>query len=275
VPEVSTESLAVPVPGGVLELSWAAVTDTGRRREVNQDAMFASYPLFVVADGMGGHVGGEIASASTIDRLRAVADGGQVSPKTIEKALARAVKDIASHPEATDDGTGTTVTGVFLDTTGEAAHWVTLNIGDSRVYLLRDGAIVQITTDHSVVQELVAAGRLSPEEAENHPYGNVITRAVGPSEGVTPDYVRLDVTEGDRFVICSDGLTKELTDYGIRHFLDENPDPADAASAMLEAALENGGRDNITIIVLDVGRPADAAAQSDSAADDDSSPAGE
>ena len=274
-PEVSTESLAVPVPGGVLELSWAAVTDTGRRREVNQDAMFASYPLFVVADGMGGHVGGEIASASTIDRLRAVADGGHVSPKTIEKALARAVKDIASHPEATDDGTGTTVTGVFLDTTGEAAHWVTLNIGDSRVYLVRDGAIVQITTDHSVVQELVAAGRLSPEEAENHPYGNVITRAVGPSEGVTPDYVRLDVTEGDRFVICSDGLTKELTDYGIRHFLDENPDPADAASAMLEAALENGGRDNITIIVLDVGRPADAAAQGDSAADDDSSPGGE
>jgi serine/threonine protein phosphatase PrpC len=275
VPEVSTESLAVPVPGGVLELSWAAVTDTGRRREVNQDAMFASYPLFVVADGMGGHVGGEIASASTIDRLRAVADGGQVSPKTIEKALARAVKDIASHPEATDDGTGTTVTGVFLDTTGEAAHWVTLNIGDSRVYLLRDGAIVQITTDHSVVQELVAAGRLSPEEAENHPYGNVITRAVGPSEGVTPDYVRLDVTEGDRFVICSDGLTKELTDYGIRHFLEENSDPADAASAMLEAALENGGRDNITIIVLDVARPVDAAAQRDSTADDDSSPAGE
>ena len=265
VPEVSTQSLAVPVPGGVLELSWAAVTDTGRRREVNQDAMFAVYPLFVVADGMGGHVGGEIASASAIERLHAVADSGTVTPKTIEKALARAVKDIASHPEATDDGTGTTVTGVFLDTSGDAAHWVTLNIGDSRVYLVRDGAIVQITTDHSVVQELVAAGRLSPEEAENHPYGNVITRAVGPTDGVTPDYVRLDVVTGDRFVICSDGLTKELTDYGIRHFLEENADAGDAASAMLEAALENGGRDNITIIVLDVGRPAD----DDSSTDED------
>ena len=262
-PEVSTQSLAVPVPGGVLELSWAAVTDTGRRREVNQDAMFAAYPLFVVADGMGGHVGGEIASASAIERLHAVADSGTVTPKTIEKALARAVKDIASHPEATDDGTGTTVTGVFLDTSGDAAHWVTLNIGDSRVYLVRDGAIVQITTDHSVVQELVAAGRLSPEEAENHPYGNVITRAVGPSEGVTPDYVRLDALDGDRFVICSDGLTKELTDYGIRHFLEENADAGDAASAMLEAALENGGRDNITIIVLDVGRPADDVSSTD------------
>jgi serine/threonine protein phosphatase PrpC len=253
VPEISTQSRIVPVPGGGLQLSWATATDTGRRREVNQDAVFASFPLFVVADGMGGHVGGEIASARTIERLRDVADAGTVTPKKIEKALARAVKDIAAHPEATDDGTGTTVTGLFLDTAGDAPHWVTLNIGDSRVYLVRDGSIVQITTDHSVVQELVAAGRLSPEEAENHPYGNVITRAVGPSEGVTPDYVRLDVVEGDRFVICSDGLTKELTDYGIRHFLDENADPAAAVSAMLDAALENGGRDNITIVVLDVG----------------------
>ncbi|MFE7846496.1 PP2C family protein-serine/threonine phosphatase [Microbacterium sp. NPDC057407] len=252
-PEVSTQSRTVDVPGGSLKLSWAAVTDTGRRREVNQDAVFAAFPLFVVADGMGGHVGGEIASASTIDRLKPLAESGAVTPKAIEKALAKAVKDIAAHPEATDDGTGTTLTGVYLDTSGDAAHWVTLNIGDSRVYLVRDGSIIQITTDHSVVQELIASGRLSPEEAENHPYGNVITRAVGPSEGVTPDYVRLDVARGDRFVICSDGLTKELTDYGIRHFLDENPDPADAVQAMLDAALENGGRDNITIIVLDVG----------------------
>lgn len=270
--QVSTQSMTVPVPGGSLDLAWAAATDTGRRREVNQDAMFAVYPLFVVADGMGGHVGGEIASASTIERLRAVAESGVVTPKTIEKALVRAVKDIASHPEATDDGTGTTVTGVFLDTAGEAPHWVTLNIGDSRVYLLRDGAIAQVTTDHSVVQELVAAGRLSPEEAENHPYGNVITRAVGPSDGVTPDYVRLDVTPGDRFVICSDGLTKELTDYGIRHFLDENPDPADAVTAMLDAALENGGRDNITIIVLDVGRAPDSSDEDETSQPEGSAP---
>jgi len=98
----------------------------------------------------------------------------------------------------------------------------------------------------------VAAGRLSPEEAENHPYGNVITRAVGPSESVRPDYARLEVVDGDRFVVCSDGLTKELTDYGIQHFLAENDDPARAVDAMLDAALENGGRDNITVIVLDV-----------------------
>jgi protein phosphatase len=273
-PEVSTQSSTVPIPGGVLELSWAAVTDTGRRREVNQDAFFAAYPLFVVADGMGGHVGGEIASASTIDRLTAVADAGVVNPKTNEKALARAVKDNASQPEATDDGTGTTVTGVFLDTSGEAAHWVTLTTGDSRVYLVRFCGIVHFTTDLSVVQELIAAGRLSPEEAENHPYGNVITRAVGPSDGVKPDYVRLDIADGDRFVICSDGLTKELTDYGIRHFLDENPDPAAAVTAMLDAALENGGRDNITIVVLDVTDPsAPRAAVAADASDDEDLPA--
>ncbi|MDN3497491.1 protein phosphatase 2C domain-containing protein [Planococcus sp. APC 4015] len=252
--EVSTQSATVAAPGGDLVLTWAAVTDRGRRRDINQDAMLATYPLFVVADGMGGHIGGEIASASAVDRLQPLADAGTVSPRTIEKALARAVKDIASHPETTDEGTGTTVTGVFLDTTGATAHWVTLNIGDSRVYLMREGSIAQVTTDHSVVQELIAAGRLSPEEAESHPYGNVITRAVGPSDGVIPDYVRLEVVDGDRFVICSDGLTKELTDYGIQHFLTENADPADAVLAMLDAALENGGRDNVTVIVLDVAR---------------------
>lgn len=253
-PQLTTHTRSIPVDGAVIELAWAEATDTGRRREINQDAVLTSYPLFVVADGMGGHIGGEIASASTVERLSAMVDAGGVTPKAIEKALSRAVKDITAHPEATDEGTGTTVTGVFLDTSQRPPHWVTLNIGDSRVYLLRDGDIVQITTDHSVVQELVAAGRLSPEEAENHPYGNVITRAVGPTDSVKPDYVRLDVIDGDRFVVCSDGLTKELTDFGIRHFLDENRDPAKAVEAMMDAALENGGRDNITIIVLDVAR---------------------
>ena len=254
VPEAATQSRTVPLQDGALELQWSAITHTGRRREVNQDAVLAEYPLFVVADGMGGHIGGEIASSRTIERLRAVVGKGEVTPKTIEKALARAVADIASHPEATDDGTGTTVTGVYLDTSTPEPTWVTLNIGDSRVYLFRDGGLAQVTTDHSVVQELISSGRLSPEEAENHPYGNVITRAVGPSDGVSPDYVRLEVQDGDRFVVCSDGLTKELTDYGILHFLLQHEDPTEAAVDMLEAALENGGRDNITIIVLNVRR---------------------
>ncbi|WP_308123032.1 PP2C family protein-serine/threonine phosphatase [Microbacterium marinilacus] len=244
------------LPTGVeAVLTWAGATHRGRKRDINQDALLTAYPLFVVADGMGGHIGGEIASASTVDRLQRMVGKGPVTPEAIEKALVKAVRDIGDHPETTDEGTGTTVTGVYLDITDDDATWVALNIGDSRVYLQRDDALAQVTTDHSLVQELVAAGRLSPEEAENHPYGNVITRAVGPSEGAVPDYVRLDVRDGDRFVICSDGLTKELTDYGILHFLRLHADPAAAVDAMLEAALENGGRDNITIVVLDVAVP--------------------
>lgn len=256
---VSTDSRTVTLPGGdALHLNWYGATDTGRRREANQDDFLALYPLFVVADGMGGHVGGEIASSSTVTRLKAIAAKGKVTPKSIERALSRAVADIASHPETTDEGTGTTVTGVFLELEPGRESWVSLNIGDSRVYLMREGQLDQLTTDHSVVQELIAAGRLSPEEAENHPYGNVITRAVGPSDRVAPDYVRVEIVDGDRFVICSDGLTKELTDYGIQHFLTQHPDPQGAVEAMMSAALENGGRDNITIIVLDVRRSSKA-----------------
>ncbi|GAA1241232.1 protein phosphatase 2C domain-containing protein [Microbacterium phyllosphaerae] len=235
-----------------LLLSWAGVTDVGRRRENNQDAFFAEYPLFIVADGMGGHAGGEIASQSTVTRLEAVVASGAVERDAIEGALQLAVGDIADHPETTDEGTGTTLTGVFLEFENDEPHWVALNIGDSRVYLLRDDRLVQVTTDHSVVQELIAAGKISPEEAEGHPYSNVITRAVGASELTAPDYVTLDVRAGDRFVICSDGLTKELTDYGIQHFLRENADPGAAVDAMLAAALENGGRDNVTLVIVQI-----------------------
>ncbi|CAH0128265.1 Serine/threonine phosphatase stp [Microbacterium oxydans] len=250
--ETTTTTRSVTVAQRHLLLSWAGVTDQGRRRDNNQDAFLADYPLFVVADGMGGHAGGEIASQSTVTRLQGVVTDGAVTRPAIEHALERAVADIADHPETTDEGTGTTLTGVFLDLEAEQPQWVSLNIGDSRVYLLRDDRLVQVTTDHSVVQELIAAGKLSPEEAEGHPYSNVITRAVGASELTPPDYLTIDVQQGDRFVICSDGLTKELTDYGIQHFLREHAEPGPAVDAMLAAALENGGRDNVTLIIVQV-----------------------
>lgn len=262
-----TKTQRVTVAQRPLLLSWAGVTDQGRRRETNQDAFLADYPLFIVADGMGGHAGGEIASRSTVSRLQALVAAGEVGRPGIESALELAVGDIADHPETTDEGTGTTLTGVFLDSEGDEAHWVALNIGDSRVYLLRDDRLVQVTTDHSVVQELIAAGKLSPEEAEGHPYSNVITRAVGASELTAPDYVSIDLRPGDRFVICSDGLTKELTDYGIQHFLREHLDPAAAVDAMLSAALENGGRDNVTLIVLQVADEADSSSPSEDTAE--------
>ena len=250
--ETTTKTRGVTAGERRFQLSWAGVTDVGLRRETNQDSYFAEYPLFIVADGMGGHAGGEIASQRTIARLEALLDAGEVSRERIESALELVVGDIAAHPETTDEGTGTTLTGVFLESEGDDVRWVALNIGDSRVYLLRDERLVQVTTDHSVVQELIAAGKISPDEAEGHPYSNVITRAVGASELTAPDYVTIDVRAGDRFVICSDGLTKELTDYGIQHFLKENADPGAAVDAMLAAALENGGRDNVTLVIVQV-----------------------
>jgi protein phosphatase len=250
VPETTTQTHRV---SDELQLSWAGTTDRGRRRENNQDAYLAKFPLFVVADGMGGHAGGEIASQNTVARLDEMLGQGDVTDAGIQQALHLAIDDIHSHPETTDEGTGTTLTGVYLERGEDGVwQWTALNIGDSRVYLKRDDRLVQVTTDHSVVQELIASGKISPEEADGHPYSNVITRAVGASELVAPDYVSVDLRDEDRLVICSDGLTKELTDYGILHFLREHDDPADAVDAMVEAALENGGRDNVTLIVLRV-----------------------
>ncbi|WP_309129618.1 protein phosphatase 2C domain-containing protein [Microbacterium sp.] len=260
-PETTTHTHSV---SDDLRLEWAGVTDRGRRRENNQDAFLARFPLFVVADGMGGHAGGEIASQSTISRLEALVDDGTVSARDLEEALQLAVDDIHEHPETTDEGTGTTLTGVFLDRDEGEWRWIALNIGDSRVYLKRGERLIQVTTDHSVVQELIASGKISPEEADGHPYSNVITRAVGANELLPPDYVSVDVQDDDRLVICSDGLTKELTDYGILHFLRENPDPGAAVDAMLEAALENGGRDNVTLIVLRVMTGGSSSTEADS-----------
>src|SRR5690606_32525707 len=145
VPETTTQTHRI---GDALQVSWAGLTDRGRRRENNQDAYLARFPLFVVADGMGGHAGGEIASGSTVQRLDAMLDAGGVTTAAIETALVEAVEDIRRHPEATDEGTGTTLTGVFLDGGEDGSpRWVALNIGDSRVYLKRGDRLMQVTTD--------------------------------------------------------------------------------------------------------------------------------
>ncbi|SEC05938.1 protein phosphatase [Paramicrobacterium humi] len=248
-----TDSRTVTVRGTTLTLSWATATHVGRKREVNQDSVMGVFPIFAVADGMGGYSAGEIASAAVVDRLSALAaTGADVTEAGIEEALRGAVKDLADSDEDIDAGTGTTVTGIVFSPDGDDATWNVFNIGDSRVYVLRDEELEQVTTDHSVVQELIAIGAISPEEAETHPHGNVITRAVGFTEDPVPDYLRRPVEAGTRWVICSDGLTKELTDFGIQHFLERGAEPLDAANLMIEAAVENGGRDNVTVLVLDV-----------------------
>lgn len=250
--DVRTGSGAVDLSDGrTLSLNWAAVTDTGRKRQVNQDALIVELPVFAVADGMGGHDAGEVASAAVVERFRGlVAEGKNVDRGTIEGALRDAVEDMFNEVGHSDLGTGTTVTGLMLAST-PSPGWTVFNIGDSRVYRLLGDELIQVTLDHSVVQELIAIGAITPDEAETHPHGNVITRAVGFTEDPVPDYTDVPATSGARWLVCSDGLTKELTDYGLQHFLMRAESPKEAVELMVTAALDNGGRDNVSAIVLD------------------------
>lgn len=255
------ESGRVTVAGAgdaaTVTIAWAAATETGLVRANNQDSYCAGPPVFVVADGMGGHSAGEVASQAVARRFAELASDGFAEPESIARALLNAVEDIRraseTNPESgIDAGTGTTATGIALCAGEAGPEWLIFNIGDSRVYLWQEDALYQVTTDHSVVQELVAAGKITAAEAEVHPYGNVITRAVGFTEEPRADYSRLAVRAGTRLLICSDGLSKELTGHGIAHFLGSADSVEQAAETLTEAALNNGGRDNVTVIVVEV-----------------------
>ena len=235
-----------------IELSWHALTDVGRKRETNQDSYVCVPPVFAVADGMGGHSAGEIASAAVVRRLAELGGNAPVTEEDIDEALSDAVDDIELDAGDTELGTGTTVTGVCIGTADEDPTWKVFNIGDSRVYQYFKGALSQITVDHSVVQHLMDTGAITEEEAEVHPHANIITRAVGFNEDPIPDYTSLALIPGQRILICSDGLTKELTDIGIQHFLATAGTAEEAATTLVQEALENAGRDNVTVIVIDV-----------------------
>lgn len=245
----------VTVPGtdgARITLTWAALTDKGYRRAANEDSLIAKAPIFAVADGMGGHSAGDIASAAVVNRLAERVSTQYVDEHGIDASLRAAVSDMEKGAGRTDLGTGTTVTGFALTMAGGHPSWLVFNIGDSRVYELEDGELRQLTVDHSIVQELLDAGAITPSEAEVHPHSNVITRAVGFNEDPVPDFSLVPVVAGTRLLACSDGLTKELTEHGIRHYLTIGTSPLDTAGRLMDAALGNGGRDNVTVVVVDV-----------------------
>ena len=235
-----------------VELSWFGITDVGTRRETNQDSYLTVPPVFAVADGMGGHSAGEVASAAVVRRLNELSGDLAVSDEHLLELLTQAVDDIEIDAGDTELGAGTTVTGVIIGEEAGGPVWKVFNIGDSRVYQYFKGALSQITVDHSVVQHLLDTGAITEEEAEVHPHANVITRAVGLGEAPLPDYSSLALIPGQRILICSDGLTKELTDVGIQYFLSTQKTAEDAARTLVEQALNNAGRDNVTVVVIDV-----------------------
>ncbi|MEI7814038.1 MAG: Stp1/IreP family PP2C-type Ser/Thr phosphatase [Coriobacteriia bacterium] len=230
--------------------SWAALSDIGRVRTHNEDSVLAQPPLFVVADGMGGHEAGEVASSIAIETIR---DHAPRRPDA--KALARAVKAanrevIRSAREGYGkQGMGTTMTAAIV----EGTHIAIAHVGDSRAYLLRSGTLEQITDDHSMVADMIRRGQLTEAEARYHPNRSVITRALGTDPSVVADTYELTAGLGDRLMLCSDGLTGMLEDAMIAETLATYADPAAATRALVDAANDAGGHDNISVVVIDIG----------------------
>ncbi|GAB3683676.1 PP2C family protein-serine/threonine phosphatase [Angustibacter aerolatus] len=245
-----------------MQLSVGAATDVGRVRSDNEDAYVATAPVYFVADGMGGHAAGEVASALVVEALADLAGRTDLTPSQVVDQLVeaneRVVASARTHPER--EGMGTTVTGVAVVVVDGAERLAVCNVGDSRVYELRDDRLRQVSRDDSLVQELVDAGVLSPAEAMRHPNRNIVTRSMGRDdlEGVQVELV--EPAAGQRFVVCSDGLSDEVEAGTIRTVLLSCPDAGDAARALVQVALDAGGHDNVTVLVLDVVDPGRAGA---------------
>ena len=235
-----------------ITLAWAAVTDVGRKRHANEDSYIAIPPVFAVADGMGGHLAGDLASAAVVNRLSEGTEAEFGTTALIEKSLRDASVDIGVVAGDSDIGVGTTVTGAVLVEIDGKPFFAVFNVGDSRVYRFEGNELHQVTTDHSLVQELVDAGIISAAQAYDHPDGNIITRAVGFEASPVPDYSLVPLRAGLRLLVCSDGLTGELQDDRLRLHFSAGLSPEATAGALVDAALAAGGRDNVTVIVLDV-----------------------
>lgn len=236
-------------PPMVTRVGWA--THAGLRRSLNEDALLAQAPVFLVADGMGGHEAGDRASTAVIAEFSTQVGQPFVRPDQVHEAIARArarVNDLSG------DGAGragTTLSGVVIASVEGTGYWLTVNIGDSRTYRFTDGELEQITVDHSVVQELIEAGELAAGDAQSDSRRNIITRALGAGSVSEVDYWMIPAYTGDRLLVCSDGLSSEVPDAVISDVLAQVQDPQQAADRLIVEALQRGGRDNISAIVID------------------------
>ena len=250
-------------------LRSGSATDTGLVRSVNQDLAVVTGTLFAVADGMGGHAGGEVAARLAVDTLT-VAFGSKPTGSGLSEAVSEANRVVFEHsldnPELR--GMGTTMTAAALVNEDGRDVIALVNVGDSRSYRFHDGLLSQITVDHSLAEEMVRTGELSQSEAAVHPHRHILTRALGVSDDVAVDLWRIQPSRGDRFLLCSDGLTNELDETQIAEVLSTVADPQEAADLLVRAARTHGGSDNITVVVVDVvldddeggGPPAEAVA---------------
>lgn len=235
-----------------LELSAGTASDPGPVRAINEDRVFAGRRMFVVADGMGGHAAGEVASSLLVDRLAELDTREDLRLDDIRAGLLDANRDILESAlrNPAQAGMGSTVAGLAMAWYGGSRHWVVFNAGDCRVYRYAHGAFAQLTVDHTEAAELVAAGLLDSTTALRHPSRHVVTRALGSDPAPEPDVCMLPPTPGETFVLCSDGLFGEVQDAEIERLLREEASPAGAATSLVDLAVRRGGRDNVSVVVV-------------------------
>lgn len=234
-----------------MRFETGVATHTGLVRALNEDAYLVGPSLHAVADGMGGHACGDVASAIAVRELERVSEKPAFDPAdvvtAIEQANAAILAEAAAHPEK--EGMGTTLAGVAVVEHAGSPHWLVFNVGDSRVY--RIGATPeQLTVDHSEVAELVAAGQLTAADARTHPLRHVITRSIGSPQVGPVDTWLIPICDGDLLLVCSDGLTGEVEETEIGRLVSTSPDLSTAAEALIRAALDGGGHDNVTAVLV-------------------------
>jgi PPM family protein phosphatase len=240
---------AVSTGPSAISVSWGVASHPGNVRALNEDSILAAPPVFVVADGMGGHEGGDVASAVAIDSMRKLGPSPRFDD--IARAVSNANATIFTLSSGSERGMGTTLTGLVVGASASGRDVAVLNVGDSRTYRLRGDDLSQLTTDHSYVQELIDSGLLDPNDASDHPERNVVTRALGVDESIRLDLFSVSVAPGDRFLVCSDGLSGELDDSAIARLL-QIPGAGSAAEALMSEALAGRASDNVSVIVVDI-----------------------
>src|SRR5438105_248356 len=231
--------------------SYARASDTGRKRRRNEDSYVVAPPLFAVADGMGGAQAGEVASKLAAAALEETDPGTLSAPEKVHSLIQEANRRVheRSTADPTTSGMGTTMTVAIV----EGSSVTIGHVGDSRAYLVRDGQLEQLTEDHSLVNELLKSGKLTPEEAETHPQRSVITQAVGTDPDVDVDSFTIDAHEGDIFLLCSDGLTDMVGDDDILEVAAKYRDDLDRVTkSLVSAANRGGGEDNITVVAFTI-----------------------
>lgn len=229
-----------------MKVEVGSATDIGRVRERNEDSVLVDPPLYVVADGMGGHRGGQVASQVALETMETLATEGRSSLAEHVRKANRAVWDRSEEDEQLS-GMGTTLTAARI----EGASALIAHVGDSRAYMLRDGALRQLTTDHTLVARMVKSGEITEAEADVHPHKNVLTRALGTDQEVEVDEDSIALEDGDRLLLCSDGLTGMVTEDQIQAILENSDQPQQAADRLVKAANRAGGIDNISVVVID------------------------